>query len=242
MVLYSSLSNRFEFPSAPLAGRVLTLGPFKDPNSKWRASKGGEKEATCWLDEAFLRLGLDDAAAAVLRFRSTGIKGGFWFGGKPPTAEEARKGQEIGRKLQLSSAEERALVASLPALMSYVGIVQNTPGLQDILMKVVQLPSVWSLVTNLGVKTVNVQVDSGDIAPTDPRPWGLPPDARVYFYPMELEMNGQYALRVTLVVTRPKPPYLACAGVVGLLAENPVVKETYLTLHLVSAGQRKDAQ
>jgi len=38
-----------------------------------------------------------------------------------------------------------------------------------------------------------------------------------------------------LVVTRPKPPFLACAGVVGLLAERPGDPETYLTLRVLSA-------
>ena len=52
---------------------------------------------------------------------------------------------------------------------------------------------------------------------------------------MLLELNKQPALRVTFVVTSPKPPLLGCGGIVGMLAEKPGEKETYLTLRVISA-------
>jgi CRISPR system Cascade subunit CasD len=40
----------------------------------------------------------------------------------------------------------------------------------------------------------------------------------VYHFPLRLELNQRPALNVTLVVTTPDPPLLACGGIVGLLA------------------------
>jgi hypothetical protein len=55
---------------------------------------------------------------------------------------------------------------------------------------------------------------------------------------MVLRLNQHPALNLTLVVTPPHPPLRTCAGVVGLLAEKPDDKDTYLTLRIISARRR----
>jgi hypothetical protein len=52
---------------------------------------------------------------------------------------------------------------------------------------------------------------------------------------MLFELNNDNVFNVTLVVTAPRPPLLACGGVIGLLAEKAGDKDTYLTLRIVSA-------
>jgi xanthosine utilization system XapX-like protein len=58
---------------------------------------------------------------------------------------------------------------------------------------------------------------------------------------MLLDLNRQPALNVTLVVTSPRPPFLACGGIVGMLAENPAEKEEYMTMRLISARRAEIA-
>jgi hypothetical protein len=96
------------------------------------------------------------------------------------------------------------------------------------------MPSAWSLLRNVGIKSVGFRFGKG-MAPTAATPWALPETAPAYLFPLILDLNEQPALNLTFVVTNPDPPLLACAGVVGLLAENPADLEKYLTLRIVSA-------
>ena len=100
-------------------------------------------------------------------------------------------------------------------------------------MKLVKLPSLWSIVRHRGV---NVALHFGKEAyPANPADWHLPASAPVYYLPANLLINGQVALKVTLVVTAPHPPLLICGGVIGLLAEKPGDSNTYMTLRVISA-------
>ena len=122
----------------------------------------------------------------------------------------------------------------IPALLSYSDIAKQTGGLNDVFLKIANMPSVWSVVWNVGVQA-SMEVESDRIAPADPAAWGLPPHTPAYYFPMLLELNNGEPFNVTLVVTAPRPPLLACGGVIGLLAEKAGDRDTYLTLRIVSA-------
>lgn len=98
-------------------------------------------------------------------------------------------------------------------------------------------PSVWSVARHLGVK-VSLDLEREHLAPADAGAWNLPPGTRAYHFPLAIRMNGQPALIATLVVAPARPPLLACGGIVGLLAERPNDKDTYLTLRIISAHSR----
>jgi hypothetical protein len=122
----------------------------------------------------------------------------------------------------------------IPALLSYFDIVQKTEGLNDAFFKIGKIPSVWSVVWNVGVQA-SMEVQSDRVAPADDAAWGLPPGTPVYYFPMLIGLNNNEAFNVTLVVTAPRSPLLLCGGVIGLLAEKAGDKDTYLTLRIVSA-------
>src|SRR2546422_9385059 len=61
----------------------------------------------------------------------------------------------------------------------------------------------------------------------------------VYHLPLVLKLNKDPALTLTFVVTSPNPPLLACAGVVGLLAEKPGQTQNYLTFRVLTARKQR---
>ena len=234
MVLYSSCGNKFEFASSPVLVRLRTLGPFAEPDAKRKMPKAKDLSARFALDQGFLSLGLDRGAAAILRMKQTGTKGNVWFGPKPFGDAEVSKARNLAAAVRLTAEEERALGASVPALLSYFNVVQETQGLEDILLRVVDLPSFWSILWQRGV-TANLRFETERLCPADSGLWRVPSRPPAFYFPLGLDLNRHHALDVTMVVTSPRPPLLACGGVIAFLAEKPGDKETYLTLRIISA-------
>ncbi|HTI68975.1 MAG TPA: hypothetical protein VMF06_03365 [Candidatus Limnocylindria bacterium] len=234
MVLYSSLGNRLEFESVPGWAKVRTLGPFLDtPKGKSAAPK--DLGARIRLDQGHLSLGLDRAAAAALLLKASAIKGHLSYQHHPFSEDEVNQGKKLVSQLKFTADDERAICGTGPALLSYFEIIQQTQGLNDILLKILELPSVWSMMRHGGVKSVNFLFDRSGISSANPIDWGLPKDTPIYYLPMVLELDGHPGLNLTFVVTSPRPPLLACGGIVGVLAERPDDKRMYLSLRVVAA-------
>jgi hypothetical protein len=231
-VLYSGRSNRFEFVSSPIPARLQTFGPFNGKPGKSPKSRSQTK--ACILDKGYLSLGLDQAVATIYRANLAGESGLFYFNRKPPSAEEMMKAQQVDHRLNLSVEEERSMAGAIPALFSYFKVVQQTEGLQDILLRVVRKPSLWSVIKHVGV-SVDFHFDVAHMGPAPAGPWGPLARSALYYVPFLVDLNHQPALKVTFVVTNPRPPLLSCGGIIGMLAEKPGDSETYLTLRIVSA-------
>ena len=232
MVMYSCQGNKLEYASSPVPVSLRTLGPFAAVGGK--PARVQEKIARFSLDKGFLSIGLDQAAAAIVRMERTQCKGNLWFSPHPPNAAQLAEGVRLAKGLQLTAEEERALGGMFPTLFSYFAIVQHTEGLEDILFKVVEKPSVWSVVRHVGV-TADLTVDSEHFSLAEHNACAAGARSAAYYFPMQLTLNKKPALTVTFLVTDPRPPLLACGGIVGLLAEKPGGKETYLTLRILSA-------
>ena len=165
-----------------------------------------------------------------MRLRESKTRGGLAYGPRPFGEKALARGRELTNIIHLTVEEERALGGAGPALESYFTIVQQTEGLSDILFKLVDLPSMWSIARNKGVNA-NFQFGSKEIR----KRHVAEADPATYEIPLALELNGQPALQITLVATRPHPPLLACAGIVGLVAARPGANDTYLVVQLLSA-------
>jgi hypothetical protein len=218
---------------------VRTLGPFVESAARGKPKKVPEKSERFALNKGFLALGLHHAAAAFRRLDQGPVRGTWAVGHVPFSEEKLAEGRKTAAKLQLTADEEHALIGAIPALLSYFEVVQNTPGLSDIFFEIVDLPSAWSLIRNAGIKSVGIHFLRKGITASKAAPWGLPDSAPIYHLPLALELNHQTALNLTFVVTSPNPPLLACAGVVGLLAEKPDDPQKYLTLRVLSARAAK---
>ena len=238
MVMHSSTGNKLEFVSSPAFVTLRTLGPFGEPDAKRKPPKALDKSARFALDRGFLSLGLDRAAAVVLRLNQADPnherKGSFAFNSKPFSETEITKNRKMADILQLTAQDERALAGSAPALMSYFAIVQETAGLDDILFKILDLPSLWSMIRHGGVNA-NIRFDTKHIAMAPDALLTLPTNPKLYQFPVALDLNNQPALNITFLATAPQPPLLTCGGIVGMLVERPDGKGTYLTLRVISA-------
>jgi hypothetical protein len=233
MVIYTKSGNKFDFKSSPTIVAVRTFGPFPDPGDK-RKLKVEEKSARFPLDKGFLSLGLDRGAASLIRLKQGKLHGLFEFREKPFNDADIATGRKLAEEAHITVDDERALCGGCPALLSYCNCAQQTPGLQDIFFKVVDTPSVWSVVRHMGV-SANLTVRTDLFRPADAVAWESSGGTPVYYFPIGLDLNNQPALRLTMVVTSPKPPLLACGGIVGMLGEKPGEKETFLTLRVISA-------
>ena len=234
MVLYSSYGGTQACVSAPAFVVVRTFGPFANADKPRKPAKAPEKGARFELNQGFLSLGLHEAAAAFQSLEQGSIRGNWWVRQKPFNEAELAKGRALAARLQLTEDRERAMIGAVPAMLSYFEVVRNSPGLSDIFFEVVDLPSAWSLLRNAGIRNVGLRFDKG-AGQTEATSWGLPESAPARHFPMVLDLNDQRALNLRFVVTSPDPPLLACAGVIGMLAEHPTDKDKYLTLRIVSA-------
>jgi hypothetical protein len=238
MVMHSSTGNKLEFKPSPAIVTLRTLGPFGEPDTKRKPPKALDKSARFAVNQGFLALGLDHAAAVVLRLNQVDPdherKGSFAFNSKPFSEAEITKNRKMAETLQLTPEDERALAGSAPALMSYFAIVQETAGLDDILFKMVDLPSLWSMIRHGGVNA-NIRFDIKHIAMAPDALLTLPTNPKLYQFPVALDLNDQPALNITFFAAPPQPPLLTCGGIVGMLVERPDGKGTYLTLRVISA-------
>jgi hypothetical protein len=238
MVLYNSMGDKFEFAHSPAAFNIRSIGPYVDSDSFWGNPVPKDKGARTTIDGAFLGLGLDKGAAAIYRLNQGKTKStnfNFWVDSKPPKATEITRSRKVATELQITPTEERALAAWFPAITSYFSSVGETPNLETILLKVMDFPSLWSIVKHGGVNA-NIEFQLEDVHPvTLPTQWNLPGDAPVYTLPMSIKLNGQSAINSTLLITDPRPPLLGCGGIIGFVAENPTDSQNYMTLRVISA-------
>ena len=231
-VCYVGAGDKMEFAGSAAPASLRLLGPFVDATNKTPRMEDHKVRIT--LNPGFLGIGLEKAAAAFYRMHQDNLRGSFQISSRPFTETEAAEGKKAMEVLKLSAEEQRAIAGSQFALMSYVHLVQETPGLDGLFYKVVKLPSVWSVVSHFGV-AASLELESEYVAPTDVSHWNLLPSTPCYTFPLAFRINGQPGLIATLVVAPAHPPLLECGGIVGLLAEKPSDKKTYLILRIISA-------
>ncbi len=226
-VVNSGFGPPMKFESKTVAAKLRLLGPFAVTNTS-KPPKAAVTDAQFFLNQDFLGLRLDQSAALLSRWSQT-------------TNFDGAITSKAIQAMNPTPAEKRAICAAFPALFSYGDIVQHTEGLDDLFFKLVEFPSVWSLVRHLGV-TMDFSFGNGEPAcAANPADWNLPASAPVYYFPWLLRLNQKPAMKVTLVVTSPRPPLLICGGVVGLLAERAGSDDTYMTMTLVSAKRNGKA-
>ena len=235
MVLYTSFGNKLQFESAPAYVAMRVLGPFVEAGGRKKPPKVEDKSTRFSVNKGFLGLGLDRGAAVDYRIhhvKDVTLHGSFQMSGSPFNADQIARGRKLVEAYHITPDEERAWAGSIPALLSYFEILQETPGLSDVVFKVVELPSIWSLLRHGGI-SAGIDFRSERIEPA--RSAVCPVSSPAYFLPMGLAINNRPALEVTLLVTEPEPPLLACGGIVGLVAENPKEPHTYVALRVISA-------
>ena len=112
-------------------------------------------------------------------------------------------------------------------------ILQSNPVTRDILREVLELPSVWSLLTHWGVK-VSFAVDFFAAERVDPA--RFPGEAReLWSVPVVLLLNGEPGFLARVIVGPSGSPDGAVAGVYGLIARHPSDASRQVVVRLVSS-------
>jgi hypothetical protein len=244
VIIYTSTGGKYEFTNVPAMLRVRTLGPFIETNFSHARKQPGlkDKSARITVNQTFLGLGLDGATAAIYRLTSfedhqpDKVKFNFGISGQAFSPAEISHDRAAAKLMQMTPAEDRALAGGIPALYDYFGSVWQTPELDTIMLKVLSLPSAWSLVGNLGLSPgITIGSPRDRVCPLSLPAWNLPSPSALYALPVAITLNKHPALTLTMIVTASHPPFLVCGGIVGFLAENPDDPENYLTLRVINA-------
>src|SRR5262245_32233908 len=125
--LYSSLGNKHEFKPSPVALEARTLGPYP-VTSGGKAPKCEDHKARCAVDQASLALGLDMAVDALIKMQDASARGFLELGGEPFSETKIQTTRQMADQVHLTTEGERAIAGSVPALLSYFGLAQQTPG------------------------------------------------------------------------------------------------------------------
>ena len=119
----------------------------------------------------------------------------------------------------LDAAATRRVAGAHVALFSFLRILQQDPVLSDVLWQVIDKPSLWSVLTRLGI-SIGMASDldlASDEANVLPAPW----DRAAVCFPLRITVNGTQALAAEIVATAPVVPMRLGAGIVGITGHRP---------------------
>jgi hypothetical protein len=232
--MYTSTGQKFEFSGAT-ALAIRVEGPFEaaEKGKKKNSSKAPEKRARVLVNSAYLGLGFDRMARTEIQISKGGSGLNYGCSFQPFTSEQVALGKKAVEGFNLTEEDEKAFAASLPAMMEFFQTILQTPGLDEIARKVVDIPW-WSIVRNAG-HGLDVGFAFQPASETDPVPWSFPASTRTYSLPFIAYLFGKPALACRLAVVEPRPPLKTTAGVIGLAAGKPDGRGPRLMIRLVAS-------
>jgi hypothetical protein len=122
------------------------------------------------------------------------------------------------------------LARATVSAMALLRVVEHDAVLAPLLWQVLERPSLWSVLGNLGARVVvrprfHAAVEL-PVAAGFATPWRVP---------LQLLVNDELALSVEATVDRPAPPFALAGGFVGALARHPRKSGRALVLRLLAA-------
>lgn len=160
VTLYTSTGSELTFGQEPVAMNVVVAGPLAtdEPRVDRAVKRVVLNETRFVVNGEFLGLGLDRAALTIMRLRDESGKVGFGMRtGTPFPEEETGPNRARLEDRGVTLEDERAMGGAVPALFEVFGIAAKTPGLREILFKVIDVPW-WALVKSLGNVAANIDV------------------------------------------------------------------------------------
>ena len=239
--MFTSTGQELHYIHSPTALAVEFIGPF-DPGTDSDANFSIKRARTLVSAES-LRQGMDQYCHSGLeiaaRLKTAGITVPIYYGGyNRPSTGAIAAGRAAAAAFQLTPEEERLAFSVYFSLQAFYSAATEISACRDVMEQVLQKPSLWSLLGNLGVNTnfdygwQEVETAVGNKFPTQ---------APVYLLPVRLSLNNRPAVKVTLAVSSTRPPLRNCAGIVALCAEHPTDETKRIFIRLVSAHAAKTA-
>ncbi len=236
--VYSSTGAKYLIGSVWAEENVRIVGPFYDkaPDQNGTA----DKSTRFLVHENYLLFGLDRTAAYLLKIGAAAREGLncrhlAYVQYRRFSAEEIQAAQAEAKVVGISSQEDEAYAKTLPAMLEFFRIAEQTPGLKEIILQVLARPSLWSIIHGGGHLDVNFALNAMNVVQVAPRGQFIP--TPIFSIPFEFQLNRQPALECNMVVTEPYAPLATCSGILQLIAVSPKTPGTYLILRLLSANR-----
>jgi hypothetical protein len=239
-VVHSGTGQVWHYPTTRTALNVVFIGPFSPTAA--RGSVPVEKHERVLTSPEYLSYGLDQYCRAEMRYRQgvkdAGIKDAWIsYSSFPLSAETVKMGQRVAAQINFMPEEDRMRCGGWFPLGSFVEIVTKVPAFEDVVKKILDMPSIWSIVRHLGVWNnwdfrdfVRVSKPGPDV------------ESATYRFGLRLNMNEQFSIKSALAVTAPRPPLQVCAGILGVYAERPSDANQRLFIRLVSAHRAVESR
>jgi hypothetical protein len=238
---YTNTGTQIELRGTRAVLAVRVLGPFDSRNLERDPGQSAvEQRSRVMVNADYLSLGLDRACASVMavnaaRQKDPGLPVMNWsLREQPFSAEVTAAGRKLSLPLGLTPERERALAGAVPALLEFFHLIRQTPGLQDILRSVMDVPW-WTVVKSAGEAPIGLMPQfrlAQHLPVTVPLPAAQKGPA--YAVPFLLTIGGQPALVGVLAVVNPQRPLLVCAGIVGVAAGAPDGRGPRILLQIVA--------
>lgn len=237
-LLYGMDGRAIRFPHRRETYTILSIGPHRPGDA---ADRVPVRSLEVGMNAAFLDERFDRAAGFMLRTgrarRDGALRPDEWFTvlPHPPVPPDAAARERFVVAAGLTDADERAIAATVPSLNEFARVISRTPGLREVLFSVVEKPSVWSLLANLGRIETDFRFRSGEVVPSGEPPLGFAGIGPCYVVPFTFSINGKAALECTMLVAEPRPPLRLCGGIVAIVAEVPGRSDVRLIVRVLAA-------
>lgn len=174
------------------------------------------------VPETFLRWGFQEACALSVASAASG---------EPIDLSNLTSAQVLERTRPFAGA-----VASIFALFQ---VMRENRALEPILWKVIERPSVFSLIANFGADlSISPDFERSEL---DVRPLlGRTSQTPAYRFPIQFVVNDKLALRTTLSVVEPAAPLRAAAGLIAIDGVHPRHPERRVAIRLLASRRGPD--
>ena len=146
--------------------------------------------------------------------------------------DQLKQGQRYFKLIHPTEEEERIRFSVTLALNAFLSTAFDIDEFKNIIYKVLDRPSIWSVITQFGVNR-GLWYDPQNVHPVDIKYLGI--NLPAYEQPLQLDLNGKAALLAKIIMTAAQPPLQNCAGIVEIYAEHPVKHENKLVIQLIAA-------
>ncbi|MBC7368599.1 MAG: hypothetical protein H7343_17610 [Undibacterium sp.] len=133
---------------------------------------------------------------------------------------------------QLTPEDERLAFSVYFSLNAYCSVAHEIPACRNVLERVLQKPSAWSVARKLGVGA-NFQYGWQEVPKLPESPAGA--RGPRFILPVRLSLNNQPTGIALLAITDTQPPLHNCAGLAAICTEHPTDKNKRLFVGLLSA-------
>jgi hypothetical protein len=237
-IRHTTSGSELRFSRNPVALQIYFAGPFDPALSRLASRTVSERTGRVIVDGDDLRRGFVAFSQTALslkeRIHRAGLKGGsFWISAHRFPERTVAEGRRQAAAIAMTEDDERRVCEVLLSLTAFYEAGTTVPAFAEVLERVVEKPSLWSIAGHLGLRaTITYPWDGEGLIARDAS--AGPP--ALFQIPVELNFNGKPALRAWLAVGVPRPPLHVSAGVLGVYAEHPSDPQKRLYIRTVAGG------